>query len=214
MAYYLNQYLGEYLTGLDTNSLQISVFAGDVTLTNLLLKPDALNALNLPVRVTAGLLGRLSLKVRSTTARAPTAPRAGVLDAARQRAGGGGDGPALHPRATKRQRTGTCATDTRSTGVLNTAGRRASTLYHRRRRFRRCSNACRRRCRSGWTRCVCVANAVCAMMVIVRPAGIFQGSFRGVWRLLARVDRHRHRQLAAVGQKHPRPLRGGTILLH
>lgn len=64
MAYYLNQYLGEYLSGLDTNSLQISVFAGDVTLTNLLLKPDALNALNLPVRVTAGLLGRLSLKVR------------------------------------------------------------------------------------------------------------------------------------------------------
>ncbi len=63
VAYYLNQYLGEYLSGLDPASLRISVFAGDVTLTNLYLKPDALNALNLPVCVTAGLLGRLSLKV-------------------------------------------------------------------------------------------------------------------------------------------------------
>lgn len=73
VAYYLNQYLGEYLSGLDTNSLQISVFAGDVTLTNLLLKPDALNALNLPVRVTAGLLGRLSLKVRRARFSLPSA---------------------------------------------------------------------------------------------------------------------------------------------
>ena len=66
VAFYLNKYLGDYLTGLDTKSLQISVFAGDVTLSNLSLKPEALNALNLPITVTAGLVGKLTLKVTWT----------------------------------------------------------------------------------------------------------------------------------------------------
>lgn len=66
MAYYLNAYLGDYLTGLDPQSLRISVLAGDVTLSNLTLKPEALNALKLPITVTAGLLGKLRLKVRAS----------------------------------------------------------------------------------------------------------------------------------------------------
>jgi hypothetical protein len=42
----------------------LQVWKGDVELRNLLLKPEALAGLNLPVTVKAGLLGRLTLKVR------------------------------------------------------------------------------------------------------------------------------------------------------
>jgi vacuolar protein sorting-associated protein 13A/C len=64
VAYYLNRYLGRYLQGLDAESLRISVWKGDVELRNLALKPDALEDLDLPVAVKAGLLGKLTLKVR------------------------------------------------------------------------------------------------------------------------------------------------------
>ena len=62
VAFYLNKYLGNYVYGLDPQSLKISVFKGDVQLNNLHLKPEALNALNLPITVKAGLLGSLTLK--------------------------------------------------------------------------------------------------------------------------------------------------------
>jgi vacuolar protein sorting-associated protein 13A/C len=64
VAYYLNKYLGSYVNGLDAESLKISVWKGDVELRNLSLKPEALQNLDLPVTVKAGLLGRLTLKVR------------------------------------------------------------------------------------------------------------------------------------------------------
>ena len=64
VAFYLNQYLGKYVHGLDAESLRISVWNGDVELRNLQLKPEALAELNLPITVKAGLLGRLTLKVR------------------------------------------------------------------------------------------------------------------------------------------------------
>jgi vacuolar protein sorting-associated protein 13A/C len=64
VAFYLNQYLGKYVYGLDAESLRISVWNGDVELRNLQLKPEALAELNLPITVKAGLLGRLTLKVR------------------------------------------------------------------------------------------------------------------------------------------------------
>jgi vacuolar protein sorting-associated protein 13A/C len=63
VAFYLNKYLGTYLEGIDPASLRISVFRGNVELTNLQLKPDALNELDLPIVVKGGLLGSLSLKV-------------------------------------------------------------------------------------------------------------------------------------------------------
>ena len=65
VAYYLNNYLGKYVYGLDAQSLKVSVFAGDVVLRNLKLKPEALEALDLPVTVKSGLLGSLTLKVRT-----------------------------------------------------------------------------------------------------------------------------------------------------
>lgn len=63
MLYYLQQYLGKYVAGLDADALRISVLAGDVVLHNLQLKPEALSKLNLPITVKAGLLGSLKLKV-------------------------------------------------------------------------------------------------------------------------------------------------------
>ena len=63
VLYYLNQYLGRYVKGLDPQALRISVFKGDLELRNLQLKPEALNKLNLPITVKAGLLGSLKLKV-------------------------------------------------------------------------------------------------------------------------------------------------------
>ena len=69
VAYYLNQYLGKYVYGLDPESLKISVWRGDVELRNLQLKPEALQELNLPIIVRAGLLGRLTLKVGRVHAR-------------------------------------------------------------------------------------------------------------------------------------------------
>ena len=64
LAYYLDRYLGQYVYGLDARALKVSVFSGDVVLTNLKLKPSALGDLKLPINVKAGLLGSLKLKAR------------------------------------------------------------------------------------------------------------------------------------------------------
>jgi len=63
VAYYLNNYLGKYVYGLDAQSLKVSVFQGDVVLRNLKLKPEALEQLDLPISVKSGLIGSLTLKV-------------------------------------------------------------------------------------------------------------------------------------------------------
>ena len=63
LLYYLNQYLGRYVEGLDADSLRVSVWAGDVVLKNLKLRPEALKGLNLPITVRGGVLGTLRLKV-------------------------------------------------------------------------------------------------------------------------------------------------------
>lgn len=63
MANLLQRYLGNYVRGLNKEALKISVWQGDVELTNMQLKPDALNALKLPVKVKAGFLGSVKLKV-------------------------------------------------------------------------------------------------------------------------------------------------------
>lgn len=64
LAYYLNQYLGKYVTGLDADKLRLSVWAGDVVLKDLKLRSEALKDLNLPITVKGGVLGTLRLKVR------------------------------------------------------------------------------------------------------------------------------------------------------
>ncbi|XWS49634.1 hypothetical protein CRYUN_Cryun12cG0020000 [Craigia yunnanensis] len=63
VANLLERYLGNYVRGLNKEALKISVWQGDVELTNMQLKPEALNALKLPVKVKAGFLGSVKLKV-------------------------------------------------------------------------------------------------------------------------------------------------------
>ncbi|KAM6557396.1 hypothetical protein CsatB_004415 [Cannabis sativa] len=63
VAYLLQRYLGNYVRGLNKEALKISVWQGDVELSNMQLKPEALNALKLPVKVKAGFLGSVKLKV-------------------------------------------------------------------------------------------------------------------------------------------------------
>ncbi|KAL2636221.1 hypothetical protein R1flu_007700 [Riccia fluitans] len=63
VAYYLERYLGNYVKGLSKEALKISVWQGNVELTNMQLKPEALNSLKLPVKVKAGFLGSVKLKV-------------------------------------------------------------------------------------------------------------------------------------------------------
>lgn len=59
----LRKYLGEYVDGLSTEALRISVWKGDVVLKDLQLKAEALNSLKLPVTVKAGFVGTITLKV-------------------------------------------------------------------------------------------------------------------------------------------------------
>ncbi|KAJ0970742.1 hypothetical protein J5N97_018701 [Dioscorea zingiberensis] len=63
VAFLLQKYLGNYVRGLSKEALKISVWNGDVELKNMQLRPEALNALKLPVRVKAGFLGSVKLKV-------------------------------------------------------------------------------------------------------------------------------------------------------
>ncbi|KAI3512412.1 hypothetical protein L1887_19727 [Cichorium endivia] len=59
----LRKYLGEYVHGLSSEALRISVWKGDVVLKDLKLKAEALNSLKLPVTVKAGFVGQITLKV-------------------------------------------------------------------------------------------------------------------------------------------------------
>ncbi|CAA6659808.1 unnamed protein product [Spirodela intermedia] len=63
VLYLLRKYLGEYVHGLSTELLRISVWKGDVVLKDLNLKAEALNSLKLPVIVRAGFIGSITLKV-------------------------------------------------------------------------------------------------------------------------------------------------------
>lgn len=59
----LKRYLGEYVHGLSSEALRVSVWNGDVVLKDLNLKAEALNSLKLPVTVKAGFIGTITLKV-------------------------------------------------------------------------------------------------------------------------------------------------------
>lgn len=63
VLYVLRKYLGEYVHGLSTEALRISVWKGDVVLKDLKLKAEALNSLKLPVTVKAGFIGTITIKV-------------------------------------------------------------------------------------------------------------------------------------------------------
>eukprot|EP01135_Chromosphaera_perkinsii_P008709 Nk52_evm42s1444 gene=Nk52_evmTU42s1444 len=59
----LNRYLGEYVENLNIDQVSIGVWNGNVHLENLVLKKDALKALELPIEVLSGIIGKLTLKI-------------------------------------------------------------------------------------------------------------------------------------------------------
>ncbi|KAF9111925.1 hypothetical protein BGX27_004234 [Mortierella sp. AM989] len=59
----LNRFIGPYVTNLNVNQLNIGIWSGDVKLTNLRLKKDALDKFSLPIDVTEGYLGELTLSI-------------------------------------------------------------------------------------------------------------------------------------------------------
>ena len=63
VAYFLDKYLSSYLDNFDSSKLKIGIWSGDVVLENLYLKQNALDDLNLPIRVVFGHLKELKLKI-------------------------------------------------------------------------------------------------------------------------------------------------------
>ena len=63
VAFYLNEYLGDYVEGIDRQALTVSLLNGDVVLRNSTLRQDAFEQTDLPVSVRAGMLETLTLKV-------------------------------------------------------------------------------------------------------------------------------------------------------
>ncbi|XP_023289292.1 vacuolar protein sorting-associated protein 13 isoform X2 [Orussus abietinus] len=59
----LNKVLGEYIENLDCTQLKLSLWGGDVVLTDLLIKESALDMLDLPIKLEYGRLGKLILKI-------------------------------------------------------------------------------------------------------------------------------------------------------
>ncbi|KAI9208535.1 uncharacterized protein BJ171DRAFT_419574 [Polychytrium aggregatum] len=59
----LNQVLGDYVDNLETKQLNIGIWSGNVILNNLKLRREALDKFNLPIDITEGYLGRLTLSI-------------------------------------------------------------------------------------------------------------------------------------------------------
>ncbi|KOB66510.1 putative vacuolar protein sorting-associated protein, partial [Operophtera brumata] len=59
----LNRLLGKYVQDLDTENLNVGIFSGNVNLTDLKLKPEALYELDLPIDVKIGTIGRISFQI-------------------------------------------------------------------------------------------------------------------------------------------------------
>jgi vacuolar protein sorting-associated protein 13A/C len=63
VANILNRTLGAYVENFDPNQLNIGIWSGDVTLSNLKLKPESLDKLNLPIELKCGHLGNLTMQI-------------------------------------------------------------------------------------------------------------------------------------------------------
>jgi vacuolar protein sorting-associated protein 13A/C len=63
LAKVLEQSVGKYVEGLNSDALNLSIWSGKIELTNLSLKPEALDELHLPVVVERGSVGRIKVSV-------------------------------------------------------------------------------------------------------------------------------------------------------
>lgn len=59
----LNRFLGSYIANLETHQLEIALLNGHVALSNLQLRTDSLDALDIPLDVVSGALDRLELNI-------------------------------------------------------------------------------------------------------------------------------------------------------
>jgi vacuolar protein sorting-associated protein 13A/C len=59
----LNRVLGQYIQGLNRNDLSVSVWSGDVHLTNVKLKPDIFQQFKLPLKLIYGRIGNLKISL-------------------------------------------------------------------------------------------------------------------------------------------------------
>ncbi|XP_034470795.1 vacuolar protein sorting-associated protein 13C isoform X1 [Hippoglossus hippoglossus] len=59
----LNRFIGDYVENLDKSQLKIGIWGGNVVLENLRVKENALSDFNVPFKVKAGQIGRLTLKI-------------------------------------------------------------------------------------------------------------------------------------------------------
>ena len=59
----LSRYLGDYVDGIDSQHIDISLSSGDATLEHLELKKEALDALDLPILVRAGYLAKVKITI-------------------------------------------------------------------------------------------------------------------------------------------------------
>ncbi|XP_025079346.1 vacuolar protein sorting-associated protein 13A-like [Pomacea canaliculata] len=59
----INRFLGDFVENLDTSQLKIGIWGGSVVLDNLNIKESALDELDLPVKVKAGHISKLVLKI-------------------------------------------------------------------------------------------------------------------------------------------------------
>ncbi|KAM9422559.1 intermembrane lipid transfer protein VPS13C [Salvelinus alpinus] len=59
----LNRFIGDYVENLDKSQLKIGIWGGNVVLENLKVKENALSELDVPFKVKAGQIGKLTLKI-------------------------------------------------------------------------------------------------------------------------------------------------------
>ncbi|XP_017333077.2 intermembrane lipid transfer protein VPS13C isoform X1 [Ictalurus punctatus] len=59
----LNRFIGDYVENLDKSQLKIGIWGGDVVLENLRVKENSLSELDVPFKVKAGQIGKLTLKI-------------------------------------------------------------------------------------------------------------------------------------------------------
>ncbi|XP_027870640.1 vacuolar protein sorting-associated protein 13C isoform X6 [Xiphophorus couchianus] len=59
----LNRYIGDYVENLDKSQLKIGIWGGNVVLENLRVKENALSEFDVPFKVKAGQIGKLTLKI-------------------------------------------------------------------------------------------------------------------------------------------------------
>lgn len=63
VANLLNRFLGSYIDNFDPKQLNVGIWSGDVKLRNLKLRREALDKFKLPVDVSEGYLGELTLSI-------------------------------------------------------------------------------------------------------------------------------------------------------